>query len=357
MKRILSKPLLSPCIKSKFSFCNYSEIPSASAAESGTYSDNSDEFPVYNFKPEKGGAATENRRSQGRTTVKDQDLVMRYKQMPIDQDWTSVWPVARSFHPASVPLPIRQGYPKKGQASPGKFANAELMKIPNFLHLTPPAIKKHTEALKQFCTEWPSGLETDAEMNQHFPVQIMNSVYCHSGPSIRDTKARIVTLKVKLTSLPLDGHSKDKLLRLVGACYDKKTDELVLVADRCPTRKQNRNYLEYLLSVLMIESSKTEPWESEKENMDMEKYIWRQNIGYEVTMNTLKSTASIKNLGISETELEKEVVVQEYAQANEDLHNKGEDDSTLRKYKEAVKNLLINWPEQLSAGEKQSVVQ
>nr|CAG4635575.1 EOG090X09BG [Artemia franciscana] len=281
-----------------------------------------DEFPVYNFKPEKDDKIISHIHKHRKIAATQN----RYKQMPIDQDWTSVWPVARSFHPASVPLPIRQGYPKKGQASPGKFANAELMKIPNFLHLTPPAIKKHTEALKQFCTEWPSGLETDAEMNQHFPVQIMNSVYCHSGPSIRDTKARIVTLKVKLTSLPLDGHSKDKLLRLVGACYDKKTDELVLVADRCPTRKQNRNYLEYLLSVLMIESSKTEPWESEKENMDMEKYIWRQNIGYEVTMNTLKSTAS-------------------------------EDDSTLRKYKEAVKNLLINWPEQLSAGEKQSVVQ
>jgi len=33
--------------------------------------------------------------------------------------------------------------------SPGKYANAELMKIPNFLHLTPAHVKKHCEALKR----------------------------------------------------------------------------------------------------------------------------------------------------------------------------------------------------------------
>jgi len=32
--------------------------------------------------------------------------------------------------------------------APGKYANAELMKIPNFLHLTPAHVKKHCEALK-----------------------------------------------------------------------------------------------------------------------------------------------------------------------------------------------------------------
>jgi len=33
--------------------------------------------------------------------------------------------------------------------APGKYANAELMKIPNFLHLTPAHVKKHCEALKR----------------------------------------------------------------------------------------------------------------------------------------------------------------------------------------------------------------
>lgn len=72
----------------------------------------------------------------------------RSNEMPVDQDWPSVWPVARSFHPASVPLPLHQGWVLPGVSPPGKFANAELMKIPNFLHLTPPAIKRQCEALK-----------------------------------------------------------------------------------------------------------------------------------------------------------------------------------------------------------------
>ena len=79
--------------------------------------------------------------------------------MKPDQDWPSVWPAAKTFHPASVPLPVRQGYTHlKGQVVPGKHANVELMKVPNFLHLTPPAIHKQCEALKKFCTPWPKGI-------------------------------------------------------------------------------------------------------------------------------------------------------------------------------------------------------
>lgn len=68
--------------------------------------------------------------------------------MPVDQDWANVWPTASSFKPSVVPLPLRQGFNEKG-APPGKFGNAELMKIPNFLHLTPPAIKKHCAAIRR----------------------------------------------------------------------------------------------------------------------------------------------------------------------------------------------------------------
>lgn len=35
---------------------------------------------------------------------------------------------------------------------PGKYANAELMKIPNFLHLTPSHVTKHCAALKRKLT-------------------------------------------------------------------------------------------------------------------------------------------------------------------------------------------------------------
>ena len=78
--------------------------------------------------------------------------------MKVNQDWPSVWPAPRTFHPASVPLPVRQGFAHlQGQATPEKYANVELMKIPNFLHLTPPAIQRHCEAIKKFCTAWPKG--------------------------------------------------------------------------------------------------------------------------------------------------------------------------------------------------------
>lgn len=120
--------------------------------------------------------------------------------MPVDQDWTNVWPGPRTFHPATVPLALRQGYDQK-RASPGKYGNAELMKIPNFLHLTPPAVKKHCSAIKKFCTEWPKGLETDDDCERHFPVTVITTDYCHSSPTIKDPKARVVTIKVTIKNI------------------------------------------------------------------------------------------------------------------------------------------------------------
>ena len=74
------------------------------------------------------------------------------------QDWGSVWPTHRTFQPSVVPLPIRQGAIQiKDQITPAKYANPELMKIPNFLHLTPPIIKRQCNKLKEFCTPWPEG--------------------------------------------------------------------------------------------------------------------------------------------------------------------------------------------------------
>ncbi|PSN41420.1 28S ribosomal protein S35 [Blattella germanica] len=161
--------------------------------------------------------------------------------MPVDQDWSNVWPGTRVFHPASVPLPIRQGYNPKG-APPGKFGNAELMKIPNFLHLTPNAIK--------------------------------------------------------VKSLPLDAHARDKLLRLVGDRYNPETDVLTIVTDRCPVRQQNYDYAHYLLTALFHESWKMEAWEKEKTEADMEYYDWNNNASCiseeEYTINQYK--AKVKQL-------------------------------------------------------------
>lgn len=59
---------------------------------------------------------------------------------------------------------------------------------------------------------------------------------------------------MKLDKLQLDEHAKDKLLRLVKERYDPSTDILTIVADRCPLRKQNMEYANYLLTVLVTES-------------------------------------------------------------------------------------------------------
>ncbi|OXU24525.1 hypothetical protein TSAR_001682 [Trichomalopsis sarcophagae] len=274
-----------------------------------------------------------------RVARKFESLPPREKQMPTDQDWPSVWPGQRTFHPASVPLPIRQGYPLKRQGPPGKYGNAELMKIPNFLHLTPPAIKRHCEALKQFCTEWPAGLEKDEDCAKHFPLEVITSDYCYSGPSIRDPLARIVSFRIKLSSLNLDTHAKDKMLRLLGDKYNPETDLITITTDRCPMRKQNYDYAEYLLTAVYHESWRKEAWEEEKTLADMEYYDWdkeqsRKNL---VTIYTWPEIPQ-------DYDYERIPHATEYKIAVADLMNNGEDDYSVTKYKEAVKKLLFLKP-------------
>ncbi|XP_076044522.1 mitochondrial ribosomal protein S35 isoform X2 [Oratosquilla oratoria] len=227
------------------------------------------------------------RRTQSvKKKVTNKILPPSYKRQKIDQNWGNVWPTARTFQPATVPLPVRQGYPAKNQAVPDKWGNAELMKIPNFLHLTPPVIEQQCKALKKFCTPWPEGLETKEDEEQHFPLTVITSTYLHSSPTIRDPRARIVTFKVKLSSLDLNDHGVDKLLRLVGDRYDPETDMLTLVTDRCPLSRQNYDYSRYLLSVLYSEAKKIEPWEHEKSLEDQEKYTWEGSPS-EQNLNTI----------------------------------------------------------------------
>lgn len=49
--------------------------------------------------------------------------------MAVDQDWSSVYPTAAAFKAASVPLPIRMGYPVKRGVPPPKEGNLELIKV------------------------------------------------------------------------------------------------------------------------------------------------------------------------------------------------------------------------------------
>ncbi|KAF6120428.1 mitochondrial ribosomal protein S35 [Phyllostomus discolor] len=146
-------------------------------------------------------AGTPSPRVAGRTSKSERPprrkaLPPRTEKMAVDQDWPSVYPVAAPFKPSVVPLPVRMGYPVKRGVPMAKEGNLELLKIPNFLHLTPVAIKKHCEALKDFCTEWPAALDSDEKCEKHFPIEIDTADYVSSGPSVRNPRARAVTLRL-----------------------------------------------------------------------------------------------------------------------------------------------------------------
>jgi len=243
---------------------------------------------------------------------------IRGAMMSPDQSWGDVWPTARTFHPAVVPLPVRQGVKHtKAHVIPSKWANAELMKIPNFLHLTPPVVSKHCAALSKFCTKWPEGLSTDEDVDEHFPITTITSDNLNSSSSIRDRRARIVTLQFKLDSLDLDRHARDKFIRLVKERYNEETGTVTLTADRCPYRGQNKDYTAYLLTALFHESWRVEEWET-KEEPDLEQF------------------------STGESEDDRQIL--------EEILNRGEDELTLLKYGDEVRRLL-GLPSQLAVAE------
>ncbi|XP_076863159.1 small ribosomal subunit protein mS35 isoform X2 [Brachyhypopomus gauderio] len=266
----------------------------------------------------------------------------RTERMSVDQDWTAVYPTAKPFKANVVPLPVRMGYPVNSGVPPEKKGNLELIKIPNFLHLTPIAIKKHCDALKPFCTEWPTALDSDAMCEKHFPVKVQSKDYVSAGPSVRNPKARNITLTVKLSSLNLDDHARKKLIKLSGERYNEETDTLRITTDSCPLRQQNYDYAMYLLTVLYHESWKTEEWEKEKTRADMEEYVWEDSPSQKNVLETLLRMHPVEKHeegGVSEEVLGRPEV-QEYKVSVTQLKNDGETEDNLQQYKEAVKKLL-----------------
>ncbi|XP_072256205.1 small ribosomal subunit protein mS35 [Pyxicephalus adspersus] len=268
---------------------------------------------------------------------KSQTLAPRTERMLPDQDWTSVYPSAASFKPSTVPLPVRMGFPMKRSAPPDKYGNLELVKIPNFLHLTPIAIKKHCAALKDFCSAWPAALSDDDKCNQHFPLELTSVDYVFAGPSIRNPKARIVTLQIKLSSLNLDKHARNKLIKLAGSRYNKESDILSIQTDRCPLRMQNEDYAMYLLTVLYHESCKTEAWENDLEECDIDEYIWE---GSRSEKNALQTLSRLRGASSSSEEILKSPAVHEYRSAMLNLRNQGETEDSISAYKQSVKSML-----------------
>lgn len=291
-------------------------------------------YPVLNFIPQKRNIF--NQRPKLTRREPRRVLVRREEHMKDDQDWPSVWPVPKTFSPSAVPLPLRQSYEEKNYNPPrGKYANTELLKIPNFLHLTPLAIERHCEALKKFCTKWPEGLETDEEVRAHFPITVITRDFVHSAPTIRDVRARIINLKINIQDLKLKPKDKDKFIRLATHRYNKMTGELSLIVSACPLKKQNTDYAEYLLTALYFESLKHEDWEDEKEECDWERFFWDRS------QSKVKIKDYVKE-SVKDEDIEKghgNLSIEDYRKALEVIHDNDSIES-YESYRNSVEKLL-----------------
>ncbi|EFO17644.1 MRPS35 protein [Loa loa] len=267
----------------------------------------------------------------------------RKEEMSTEQDWPSVWPVARSFRSSVVPLPVRMGARRHPERrAPFKTeGNLELVKIPNFLHLTPAAIERHCNAIKKFCTKWPEKLEEKAR-HKFFPLTVSYCDYVHQGNSLRDMRSRVIIVQLKLSALHLDEHAVDKLIRLAGDRYNPENDMLTLVTDRCFTRKQNYDYAMYLLIALYSESFKVEDWEAEKfEDIRL--------ISRTTDFKGSKMENNLQNL-LSNMKEEKgddiftrqniDSKLEEFSKSWENYRNSKETFETVRSYAESIKKLL-----------------
>ncbi|XP_041071696.1 28S ribosomal protein S35, mitochondrial isoform X1 [Carcharodon carcharias] len=285
-------------------------------------------------------AVTRGNRASPRAKQRREPVPPRTEKMEVDQNWCNVYPTASAFKPSVVPLPIRMGYPIERGVPPDKIGNLELIKISNFLHLTPPAIKRHCTALKEFCTEWPAALDSDEKCEQHFPIKIETTDYVAAGPSLRNPKARMVTLTIRLSNLNLDDHARKKFIKLVGNRYNKDTDILTIMTDRCPLRRQNYDYAMYLLTVLYHESWKTEVWELDKTEADLDEFIWENSQSEKNALDTIFRMKEAEKLSVSKEEIINSPEVHNYKTSVVNIKNIGETEDNILQYKESVKKLL-----------------
>ncbi|EDV20498.1 uncharacterized protein TRIADDRAFT_31814 [Trichoplax adhaerens] len=167
-----------------------------------------------------------------------------------EDDLSQILTTSNVYNAALFDLPIRMGRPIKPEVLPPRAAgNIELLKIPNFFHLTPQKVRRDTDALKALCNAWPSKIKRR-------PIRIYSRNYLYAGPSVAHPKSHFVKLEVNINDLPLNESARKRLMALAGNYYDAETNLLTLVGNKCPTRKQNREYVMYLLTALILESKK-----------------------------------------------------------------------------------------------------
>ncbi|CAD6186602.1 unnamed protein product [Caenorhabditis auriculariae] len=271
----------------------------------------------------------------------------RSEEMNPEQDWTNVWPAARSFSASVVPLPVRMGSrPNVEKRAPfKKEGNLELVKIPNFLHLTPAAIEKHCKALQKFCTPYPQELLDDAKLvDSELPVSVSYSTYVHQGTNIRDMRSRVVTFKIDVGALNLKEKAKEKLIRLAGTRFDESSNILTIITDRCHTRKQNLDYAYYLLTVLYHEANKVEAWEKGRERLDNLKVSFDGSRSKEKLVDLLSKISQVPQLDPAVKGEGKDVAehekVAKFAKMWQRYRNTEESAEATREYGRMMKELL-----------------
>lgn len=130
----------------------------------------------------------------------------------------------------------------------------------------------------------------------------------------------------------MDAHARDKFLRLIGQRYNTDTDIVTITVDRCPTKKQNFEYAQYLLTALYHESYIREPWEDKKIEDDMEYYDWEQNVSKKRAETILRWDKAV-DAPIPSTD--------SYAKSVERVLNEDETIENVSKYKEQVLKLFV----------------
>ncbi|PAV67884.1 hypothetical protein WR25_24134 isoform A [Diploscapter pachys] len=240
----------------------------------------------------------------------------RAEEMSSDQDWTNVWPAARSFNASVVPLPIRMSYrrhPDK-RAPFKKYVRRKthllhkfvfefreiwnLSRSPTFCISRPLPLRSIVWPSKvfqffyrncsiviaEFMTPYPPELLADPSLaDKELPIKVTCSSYVHQGTNIRDMRSRVITMRVNVDALNLDSRAKEKLLRLAGRRYDEANNLLTIVTDRCHTRKQNLDYAYYLLT-------KIEKWEELKLRQDDVKISFSGSQGEKQLVDLLAKT-------------------------------------------------------------------
>jgi len=173
------------------------------------------------------------------------------------KDWPSAHPTPQSYNQNIIPLPIRMGRHWINRIDPlpaEADGNIELLKIPNFFHLTPPAIERHCEALKPYTTPFPKDVIDR-------PIRITTINYLYDGPSVRHPNSRKIKFQVYVKDLQLTAVEETKLKRLLGKRYNPQNDELTLISQLCTTRAHNKEYGYYLLASLLQEARTVHDWE------------------------------------------------------------------------------------------------